>query len=215
MFSMASLASRTVDLASVSVFGVLLASLFLQISDVTDDTSRWLVHTTAMLSAYLFADFASGMVHWVCDTFFEERTPVIGKLIIQPFREHHRDPLAMTRHGFLELNGNNCLSMIPLLLIAWWYGGPVAVSNLSLFTHSFLFTFSVAILLTNQFHRWAHEPAPPFIAGLLQRCRLILNPMHHQRHHSDYTVGFCVTTGWMNPLLNTVVAFHQRFQSNR
>ena len=66
---------------------------------------------TALLTVYAAADWLSGLAHWFCDTFFDEDTPVIGAALIQPFRgEHHRDPLAMTRHGFLELNGNNCLA---------------------------------------------------------------------------------------------------------
>ena len=65
----------------------------------------WLTAAGALLG-YLAGDLMSGVVHWFCDTFFEEDTPLIGRVLILPFREHHRDPLAMTRHGFAEIAGN-------------------------------------------------------------------------------------------------------------
>ena len=72
----------------------------------------------AALGGYLLADVASGLTHWFCDSFFREDTPLIGPVLIHPFREHHRDPAAMTRHSFLELTGNSCLGVLPVLALA-------------------------------------------------------------------------------------------------
>ena len=198
---------KIVDVVAVHVFGVLLVFLLFRIGTADQDMSHWLVFAFAMLPGYLFADFASGLVHWFCDTFFEERTPLLGKLLIQPFREHHRDPQAITRHGFFELNGNNCLAMIPILFFAWWAGGPTAGSTLSQFGHSFLFTVALTIFATNQFHRWAHAQKPPVVARWLQQSGLILKPERHQRHHRDFNREFCMTSGWMNSLLDALLFF--------
>ena len=198
---------ETVDVVAVLIFGLLLASLLFRIATTEQDLSNGLVIALAILPGYLIADFASGLVHWFCDTFFEEGTPVLGKLLIQPFREHHRDPEAMTRHGFFELNGNNCLAMIPLLSIALWAEGPIAASAASQFAYSFLFTVALTIFATNQFHQWAHAQKPPAVARWLQRCGIILKPERHDRHHRDFNREFCMTSGWMNSLLDAVHFF--------
>ena len=63
----------------------------------------------------LVADLVSGMAHWAGDTLMREDTPVVGPHFIRPFREHHIDPKAITRHDFIETNGNNCIASMPVL----------------------------------------------------------------------------------------------------
>jgi ubiquitin-conjugating enzyme E2 variant len=70
---------------------------------------------------------------------------------------------------------------------------------------TFLVLFIVA---TNQFHTWAHADAPPRAASWLQRLGLILSPAHHDIHHArPHDRHYCITVGWMNPLLNRVRFF--------
>ena len=59
------------------------------------------------------ADFITGFLHWLCDTYFAEDTPIIGPAVIEPFREHHRDPLAMTRRAFAMLQIVRVLPEVP------------------------------------------------------------------------------------------------------
>jgi ubiquitin-conjugating enzyme E2 variant len=155
------------------------------------------VAVAAMLAAgYVMADLLTGFVHWFCDTFFDVATPVIGPALIAPFREHHRDPLVMTRHGFLELTGSSFRGLAPLLAAFMWLGG---ASPLAL--HAFVLAMSSGAVATNVLHRWAHDPAPPRPARALQRLGLILTPERHARHHAPpYAAAYCVTSGWLNPL---------------
>jgi sterol desaturase/sphingolipid hydroxylase (fatty acid hydroxylase superfamily) len=56
---------------------------------------------------------------------------------------------------------------------------------------------------TNQFHKWAHQDAPPRIVRVLQRARIILSPEHHRVHHTaPFESSYAITNGWLNPLLN-------------
>jgi len=161
----------------------------------------WLFLTAALL-AYLAADLVSGVVHWAADTWGSTDLPIVGPAVLGPFREHHRDPLAITRHDFVETNGNNCLVSLPVLGLAIWLV-PAPGEPGTIFLSSFLGTLVVWVLLTNQFHKWAHLPVPPPLLAFLQRWHLILPPAHHAPHHTrPFTSHYCITTGWLNWTLN-------------
>jgi len=151
----------------------------------------------ALVAGYLAADLVSGLVHWFSDTYFEERTPVIGRLLIQPFREHHRDPAGITRHGAAELTGNSALALLPVML---W--GPPESGVLGVW----ILSFALSLMATNVIHRWAHAGEVNGVVRALQRARLILPPEHHARHHAgDHRSAYCITSGWCDWLLDRVL----------
>lgn len=175
------------------------------LGDVSD-VPRALLLAPAAVLGYLLADLASGFVHWFGDSCFEPGTPVLGRLLIAPFREHHEDPLAMVRHGFLELHGNSGLVVAPLLLWMTWGRSASPLNGAGFLAQASLLSFGIAALATNQFHRWAHDPTPPRVARWLQRHKLILPPERHARHHRPpHDNGFCVTVGWGNAILDPLL----------
>ena len=169
------------------------------------DPSLWWVTGLGATVGYLAGDLMSGVVHWFCDTFFEEDSPLVGRVLIHPFREHHRDALAMTRHGFAEIAGNSCLALVPVLGLVALLPAPARLPWVG--AYAGLLVFTVVAVATNQLHKWAHMPAVPGYVAAMQRTGLILRPRRHAAHHRTQAEAYCVATGWLNPPLDRIGFF--------
>lgn len=156
------------------------------------------------LLGWVAADFASGVVHWMFDRYFDPSTPFIGIRWVAPFREHHVSPKAICDHGFLETNGNNAIGTVPLL------AGTVVLMPAtgtfeSIAPAAFFVSLCAFTVLTNQVHKWAHASSVPGWVGFLQRVGLILSPANHAVHHvPPHRKHFCITAGWLNRILDGV-----------
>ena len=166
---------------------------------VLEDSSAWVLAGLALGLGYVLADLLSGMVHWLADRYGSPETPLLGNAFIQPFREHHFDPQAITRHDFVETNGNNSMATLLVLIPAYLFI-PVRPGNAaSIFLSTLALAACLSLYCTNQFHKWAHLNEPPRLARILQRCRLVLPKEHHQVHHTaPFDTYYCITTGWLN-----------------
>ena len=171
------------------------------------DTAKWVV-AAAAVAGYLLADFVSGLIHWLADRFGTPETPIIGPAFVRPFREHHTDPEAITRHDFIETNGNNCLLLVPQLVLTFYFLDLSPGQPLRLFGAGLVLFLSCGIFATNQFHKWAHMAKPPAVPRILQRVHLILSQGHHKIHHiSPFNTHYCITTGWWNVPLRKLRVF--------
>lgn len=135
----------------------------------------------ATLLGWVLADLLSGLVHFLADNFGRPTTPLIGPLLIAPFREHHRAPEAILHHDFLERNANNALVALPLLL---WIPLAHLHTPLSLFGSAICLQLSGWILLTNEIHAQCHLRPVRGPVRWLQRRGLILAPEDHDIHHA-------------------------------
>lgn len=159
------------------------------------------------VGAYLTADFVTGLVHFVGDSFGTIDTPVLGRTFVLPFRSHHDDPGHICEHDFVETNGNNAFAtlfgVIPTLAFAH-VGQTPASTAFGLF----VLVFSVLVMLTNQIHKWAHVESPPRVVRVLQRAGILLSPEAHESHHAPpYGRGYCVCSGIFNRLLDPIGFF--------
>ncbi len=159
------------------------------------------------LTGIIAADFVSGFVHWAADTWGTSEWPIVGPSLIRSFREHHVDQAAITRHDFVETNGASSMVCIPVTGLAFLI--PLNQDNIwAYFATSFILFFSLFILLTNQIHKWSHSRQVPMIVKRLQDWGLILSGPHHRVHHTPpFEHYYCITTGWLNPILTGIRFF--------
>jgi plasmanylethanolamine desaturase len=196
---------RRMETVSLALFGALLpVALYRAVAALWGASgASWLLAAGACVLGMAAADLVSGLVHWGCDTWGNVHTPLFSAFI-RSFREHHVDPMAITRHDLVEANGDNCMLVVPAL-------AALAAVHVDLARPAELFVFvlvlaaAVAVALTNQIHKWAHQLRPPAPVRALQAARLILSRRVHNIHHqSPYDRYYCITTGWLNPLLGAV-----------
>ncbi len=87
------------------------------------------------------------LVHWGADTWGSVDS-LIGRSFIRPFREHHIDPTSITRHDFIETNGDNFMLCV----------GPMAYMGYRLIWTStfygpwawYLYLLAIFVAMTNQ-----------------------------------------------------------------
>jgi ubiquitin-conjugating enzyme E2 variant len=194
------------DPAGILAFFALSGALLSRVWKAHLFGSGWVLAVSAFVG-FLAADFFSGLVHWGFDTWGNPTTPVLGPTFIVPFRVHHKDQKEITRHGFAETNGHNCIAALPVLGLAFLlppdhlWGATLLVGLVSLCMGTFA---------TNQFHKWAHQDAVHPLIRAAQTSGLILSPKHHAAHHAaPYDRNYCITTGWMNPVLTKVDFFRR------
>jgi ubiquitin-conjugating enzyme E2 variant len=158
----------------------------------------------------LLADLATGVVHWLCDRFGSEATPLVGRYLIASFREHHRDPEAITRHGLLERSGANALAGVAALALALAVLDALPPGPTAAFAVGAALAFSLLAALTNEIHLQAHRARRSPLVAWLQRLHLVLPPAAHARHHhGGYDRAYCIATGWSNPLLDRLRLFER------
>lgn len=163
---------------------------------------NWMVPFIAAVGGILTADFFSGLVHWAADSWGSIEIPVVGQAFIRPFREHHIDPTAITRHDVIETNGDNCMmsliGLIPQTFILFSSSTETIQQHYA--WHCFFLLLAIFVTLTNQFHKWSHTYfGLPAWVQFLQRYHLILPCRHHRVHHvAPHEMYFCITTGWLN-----------------
>jgi len=175
------------------------------IGEMTADNGPWII--LAFVLGIFCADMLTGTVHWGCDTWGNADTFFWGRVFIRSFREHHVDPNAITEHDWAQANGEQSLvGCVFFGLII--YLSPVGESTGWLFFQSLMFSMLVFAVATNQFHKWSHEKTPGFLGRFFIRIGFVQSFKTHLKHHTvPYEKAYCITTGWMNPVLDKIRFF--------
>lgn len=194
---------RAVEITSLVLFGILFVDLNRHFFSGVE--ASFISILICMGFAYVFADVVSGCVHWFADTWGSYEWPVVGNSLIRSFREHHADPLAMTHHDFIEVNGATALVSLPVLVFCWFND---VSTTFDFYLCGIITWLSFFTIMTGQIHKWAHQKNPITFIRLLQNCRIILSPAYHSFHHSgNIDSHYCITTGWLNPLFSRIRFF--------
>ena len=159
--------------------------------------------------AWILADFVSGLIHWFADTYGADDTPLFGPWLIKPFRQHHQYARDICTHNLVLTIGNSCTGAAPLqvgLLYLLLSDEDVSITSAAL---AFVFNlFTMAMVATNVLHKWAHAEKTNWLISRLQRSRVFLSPAHHNLHHTKpFDSHYCITNGWLNPLLERIRFF--------
>lgn len=195
--------TRLLLIASLLAAPCLIALHAVRFARVPEFFVWWL--PLVLAAAAVAADFLSGIVHWLADTWGSEDIPVLGRRFLRPFRVHHVNPDDFLERDFINCNGDVALLTLPVLASSLLL--PLD-DGLSRWTALFLVALCAGILPTNQVHQWAHSLAPPRWVRPLQRAGILLDYEQHQRHHAPpYAMNYCITTGWCNRTLTAIGFF--------
>lgn len=148
------------------------------------------------IGVVLFADFITGLVHWMEDSYWSPETPILGKWLVIPNIAHHENGQDFLKKSWLASSWDLLLAGIAVIFIAF------CANRL---------TWEVALFVSiiinaNQIHKWAHMTRyanKPKIIGFLQKLYILQRTDHHGRHHrKPNNTHYCTVTNVLNPVLD-------------
>lgn len=141
--------------------------------------------------AWLIADLIGGFVHWWLDRVARPRWQWVEDLVWAPNREHHTDPLAFTKNGFLTRNSTTFAAASAAALLWFIAFGPSVV----------LLVSYIGGLVQSEVHLRTHVKTTGWVK-VMQQIGVIQSVPAHARHHKPpQNRNYCVLTDWCNPVL--------------
>lgn len=169
----------------------------------------WMV-VLAIPFGLVLSDFVTGLLHWIADTYGSEHTPVLGPSVVKPFRLHHLYPRDICTHNLVTTLGNSCIVAGPFLSLSLYLIWRMPESRWLPLAVICLTILAGGTVATNLFHKWAHQENPSALVRWLQRRRMVLEPSHHDLHHTEpFNMHYCITNGWLNPVMNKIGFFRK------
>lgn len=146
---------------------------------------------------WLLADFLTGAVHWWEDAYGNPTWPVLGKYIVIPNLEHHRNPDSLTKGSYWHRIDTSAIAAVVIAGVLWiagWHSWQMVLC--------FLFASQA-----NEIHAASHrtDAENGKIIAFLQRTGIFQGKESHDWHHAaPYDTNFCVMTEFLNPILNRI-----------
>lgn len=149
-----------------------------------------------LVACLLVADFITGVVHWWEDCYGLPSWPLIGKEVIEPNIEHHRNPGLMgTVGGIID---RNYQSFVLFSIVAF------AAILLGVFCWQ-LVVVGIFASFGNEVHLWSHRGGNGPIVRFLQDACIVQTPAQHARHHKPpFDKYYCTITNVTNAVLERI-----------
>jgi ubiquitin-conjugating enzyme E2 variant len=162
---------------------------------------QWLPLATFV--GLLGADFVSGFLHWMFDTWFDDTRPYLRRMVVM-VREHHLRPNAIFEypwhHDAAPLALIGTVVSTPLLWPALCGGNGTALACLRVWCGVTLDLLVVSML---ELHKLGHRRSAVGPLGWLQACHIGISPKHHAKHHrGGHDRCYCIVSGLMDYVLD-------------
>ena len=150
------------------------------------------------LGVVLLADFVTGFVHWLEDSYWSLTTPILGKWLVEPNLAHHKNGQDFLKKSWFQSSWDLLLVGIVTIAIAYLTGHLTWE----------VWMFVIISVNANQIHKWAHITRyenKPRIIGYLQKIYLLQRTDHHGQHHrKPNNSHYCTVTNLLNPVLDKI-----------
>lgn len=147
-----------------------------------------------ILLCIIIADFITGLVHFLEDTYGLPTWPLIGKQVIEPNIDHHLNPSVIGRMtNFISRNYQTVI--------------PSAIVGFVLAHYECYYTLFIILLASfgNEIHAWNHRSKNHPIIQFLQNTCIVQTRRNHLRHHiAPYDKYFCTLTNFTNEVLECI-----------
>lgn len=151
---------------------------------------------------WLLADLITGLVHWWQDAYGNPTWPVLGKYVVAPNLNHHKNPRGMLKDNYWDRVKASVVGAAILISIFWVCGW-----------HSW--RMIVCLVFTtqgNHIHFMAHRTNKENgrLIMFLQKLGLFQSrKMHGWHHRAPYDTNFFILTDFLNPVFNKIKFFER------
>lgn len=204
-------------ICSLIVYGIVLINMLYHLIFM-----NYMMIVIMVVSAHLLADFFSGVIHWVCDSYdvhpFLTNTPVInifGNLmqnVFDAFKLHHHKPSSIVHHD-MTIHSLSllmlCDTFICILLFCGGKSNPICI---------FFSMITSIVSWANVMHKFSHmkNSDKPIWVRILQSTGFVLTNDKHKLHHviNRELQSYTILWGGLNPILDHAdVRFWERSES--
>lgn len=155
-----------------------------------------------ILLLWLLADLITGLVHWWQDTYGHPNWPILGKHLVIPNLNHHKNPRGMLKDKYWPRVRASVVAALIMIIIFWLCGW-----------HSWRMVLCLVFSTQgNQIHAMAHRTNKENgkLVMFLQRLGIFQGrKMHGWHHRAPYDTNFFILTNYLNPFFNKIKFFER------